>query len=139
MVLTFLPKPDFFLSFFPFLFPFFGTLIQFFPLNPVLVFPGLNLLDILPNLRNENDKDLDIQCDVFEEFKHEDDEEMAATFSGSVDIGNHRQLFDVIFSKVWSMAIEETEEGKGVGEGGVEKKHKKKKLQELQFSRIAQH
>ena len=90
-------------------------------------------MDILPNLRNENDKDLDIQCDVFEEFKHEDDEEMAATFSGSVDIGNHRQLFDVILSKVGSMVIEETEEGKGVGEGGVEKKHKEKNYKNSRF------
>lgn len=68
-------------------------------------FIGLNLLDIIPILRNENDKDLDIQCDVFEEFKHEDDEEMAATFSGNVDIGNHRQLFDVIFSKVYNTPL----------------------------------
>ncbi|GFR84521.1 inverted formin-2 [Elysia marginata] len=71
----------------------------------MLFISGLNLLDIIPLLRNENDKDLDIQCDVFEEFKHEDDEEMAATFSGNVDIGNHRQLFDVIFSKVYNTPL----------------------------------
>lgn len=58
------------------------------------------MLDIIPNLRNDNDKELDIQCDVFDDFKHDDDEELAATISENVDISNHRDLFDVIFSKV---------------------------------------
>ena len=36
--------------------------------------PGLNLLDIITSLREQNDEQLDIQCDVFYEELDEDDE-----------------------------------------------------------------
>ncbi|GFN80727.1 inverted formin-2 [Plakobranchus ocellatus] len=68
-------------------------------------FIGLNLLDLIPDLRNKNDEELDIQCDVFEDFKQEDDEEMASVFSDRIDIGNHRELFDIIFSKVYNTPL----------------------------------
>ncbi|CAL1536507.1 unnamed protein product [Lymnaea stagnalis] len=68
-------------------------------------FVGLNLLDIIPDLRNFEDKELDIQCDVFDDFKNDDDEELALCFSESVDINNHRELFDVIFNKVYNTPL----------------------------------
>ncbi|XP_012943896.1 protein diaphanous homolog 2, partial [Aplysia californica] len=68
-------------------------------------FVGLNLLDIIPDLRNLNDKELDIQCDVFDDFKHDDDEELAASFTESVDVTNHKELFDVIFEKVYNTPL----------------------------------
>uniref|UniRef100_A0A2C9K4F2 FH2 domain-containing protein n=1 Tax=Biomphalaria glabrata TaxID=6526 RepID=A0A2C9K4F2_BIOGL len=68
-------------------------------------FIGLNLLDIIPDLRNLTDKELDIQCDVFEDFKYDDDEELAVCFSESVDVTNHRQLFEIIFNKVYNTPL----------------------------------
>ncbi|CAG5120636.1 unnamed protein product [Candidula unifasciata] len=68
-------------------------------------FVGLNLLDLIPSLRNDNDKELEIQCDVFEDFKHDDDVELAEQLSEHVDINDHRELFDVIFNKVYNTPL----------------------------------
>ncbi|BFZ15260.1 hypothetical protein BsWGS_18298 [Bradybaena similaris] len=68
-------------------------------------FVGLNLLDIIPSLRNENDMDLDVQCDVFDDFKHDDDVELAEQLSENVDINDHRELFDVILNKVYNTPL----------------------------------
>ncbi|XP_059158826.1 inverted formin-2-like isoform X2 [Physella acuta] len=68
-------------------------------------FVGLNLLDVIPDLRNFNDRELDIQCDVFDDFKNDDDEELALCFTDNVDINNHQELFDVIFRKVYNTPL----------------------------------
>ena len=61
---------------------------------------GLNLLDIIHNLRNEEDDDLIIQCDVFDDEKTADDEALSAEMSLDLDINNHRAVFDAVFQKV---------------------------------------
>ena len=61
---------------------------------------GLNFTDIIHSLRDEDDEDLRIQCDVFEDEKHEDEEELAEITPDNVDITDHQKLFTAIFQKV---------------------------------------
>ena len=61
---------------------------------------GLNLLDIIHSLRNEEDDDLIIQCDVFVDEKTADDEVLSAEMSLDLDISNPRAVFDAVFQKV---------------------------------------
>ena len=61
---------------------------------------GLNLLDLINNLRNEDDEDLIIQCDVFDDEKQSDDEEFAVQNPACLDINDHREVFNVLFQKV---------------------------------------
>lgn len=49
--------------------------------------------------------DLDVQCDVFDDFKHDDDVELAEQLSENVDINDHRELFDVILNKVVNFTL----------------------------------
>ncbi|XP_071323480.1 inverted formin-2-like isoform X2 [Trachinotus anak] len=64
-------------------------------------FIGLQLLDLLPRLRETEDKDLNIQCDAFEESLTEDEEEMERLYGG-IDMSNHEQVFTSLFTKVSS-------------------------------------
>nr|KAG5685520.1 hypothetical protein BaRGS_024257 [Batillaria attramentaria] len=65
-------------------------------------FIGLNLLDIIHNLRNEDDEDLIIQCDVFDDEKTADDEALSAEMSLQLDVTDHRAVFDAVFQKVYN-------------------------------------
>ena len=73
---------------------------------PLFFVPGLNLLDIIHNLRNEEDDDLIIQCDVFDDEKTADDESLAAEMALELDVNNHRAVFDAVFQKVQSVTSE---------------------------------
>eukprot|EP00105_Crassostrea_gigas_P020124 XP_011438826.1 PREDICTED: inverted formin-2 [Crassostrea gigas] len=68
-------------------------------------FIGLNILDLINNLRNEDDEDLIIQCDVFDEEKQSDDEEMAALNPACVDINDHKEVFNALYHKVYNTPI----------------------------------
>lgn len=61
---------------------------------------GLNLLDLINNLRNEDDEDLIIQCDVFDDEKQSDDDEFALQNATGLDINDHKEVFNVLFQKV---------------------------------------
>ncbi|XP_064607784.1 inverted formin-2-like isoform X2 [Liolophura sinensis] len=65
-------------------------------------FVGLDLLDLIVDMRNEDDDDLNIQCDVFEEEKQCDDDTFASTHSSGIDITNHQDVFNAIFQKVYN-------------------------------------
>ncbi|XP_070197131.1 inverted formin-2-like isoform X2 [Littorina saxatilis] len=65
-------------------------------------FIGLNLLDIIHNMRNEDDDDLIIQCDVFDDEKSADDDALSAEMSLECDVTNHRAVFDAVFQKVYN-------------------------------------
>lgn len=65
-------------------------------------FIGLNLLDLIHNLRDEDDEDLQIQCDVFEDEKHEDEEELSENTPEGLDITDHHKIFTAIFQKVYN-------------------------------------
>ncbi|KAK2855786.1 hypothetical protein Q5P01_004521 [Channa striata] len=64
-------------------------------------FIGLQLLDLLPRLRDKSDEDLNIQCDVFEDSLTEDEEEMERLYGG-IDMNSHQQVFTSLFAKVSS-------------------------------------
>ncbi|CAB1330835.1 unnamed protein product, partial [Coregonus sp. 'balchen'] len=64
-------------------------------------FIGLQLLDILPKLRDEEDEDLIIQCEVFEEAMYEDEEELLRVYGG-IDMSSHQEVFITLFNKVSS-------------------------------------
>ncbi|KFQ98976.1 Inverted formin-2, partial [Nipponia nippon] len=62
-------------------------------------FIGLHLLDILDKLRDIEEEDLLIQCDTFEEFKIEDDEELLKICDG-INMNDHHEVFSSLFNKV---------------------------------------
>nr|XP_020480327.1 inverted formin-2-like [Monopterus albus] len=64
-------------------------------------FIGLQLLDLLPRLRDIEDEDLHIQCDAFEESLSADEEEMEKLYGG-IDMSSHQQVFTSLFTKVSS-------------------------------------
>ncbi|KAM4521999.1 inverted formin-2-like isoform 2-T4 [Odontesthes bonariensis] len=64
-------------------------------------FIGLQLLHLLPRLRETEDVDLNIQCDAFEDSLTEDEEEMERLYGG-VDMSSHQQVFNSLFTKVSS-------------------------------------
>ncbi|XP_029352536.1 inverted formin-2-like [Echeneis naucrates] len=64
-------------------------------------FIGLQLLDLLPRLREMEDQDLNVQCDAFEESLTEDEEEMERLFGG-IDMSSHEQIFAMVLTKVSS-------------------------------------
>ncbi|XP_066529545.1 inverted formin-2 isoform X3 [Hoplias malabaricus] len=64
-------------------------------------FIGLQLLDILPKLREQEDEDLIIQCEAFEEAMAEDEEELLRLYGG-IDMSNHQEVFFTLFNKVSS-------------------------------------
>uniref|UniRef100_A0A8B9GTQ3 Inverted formin, FH2 and WH2 domain containing n=1 Tax=Astyanax mexicanus TaxID=7994 RepID=A0A8B9GTQ3_ASTMX len=64
-------------------------------------FIGLQLLDVLPKLREQEDEDLIIQCEAFEEAMAEDEEELLRLYGG-IDMSNHQEVFFTLFSKVSS-------------------------------------
>ncbi|MCI4382842.1 hypothetical protein PGIGA_G00019360 [Pangasianodon gigas] len=64
-------------------------------------FIGLQLLDLLPKLREQEDEDLIIQCEAFEEAMAEDEEELLRLYGG-IDMSNHQEVFITLFNKVSS-------------------------------------
>ncbi|XP_053365519.1 inverted formin-2 isoform X1 [Clarias gariepinus] len=64
-------------------------------------FIGLQLLDLLPKLREAEDEDLIIQCEAFEEAMAEDEEELLRLYGG-IDMSNHQEVFITLFNKVSS-------------------------------------
>ncbi|XP_068577694.1 inverted formin-2 isoform X2 [Cebidichthys violaceus] len=64
-------------------------------------FIGLQLLDILPKLREQEDEDLIIQCEAFEEAMAEDEEELLRVYGG-IDMSDHLEVFTTLFNKVSS-------------------------------------
>ncbi|KAK6479181.1 inverted formin-2 isoform X1 [Huso huso] len=64
-------------------------------------FIGLQLLDLLPNLREKEDDDLLIQCETFEETMSEDEEELMRIYGG-IDMSSHQEVFTTLFNKVSS-------------------------------------
>uniref|UniRef100_A0A096M1D4 Inverted formin 2 n=1 Tax=Poecilia formosa TaxID=48698 RepID=A0A096M1D4_POEFO len=64
-------------------------------------FIGLQLLDLLPKLRETEDMDLNIQCDAFEDSMADDEEEMERLYGG-IDMSSHQEVFSLLFAKVSS-------------------------------------
>lgn len=49
--------------------------------------------------REEEDEDLIIQCEAFEEAMAEDEEELLRLYGG-IDMSNHQEVFITLFNKV---------------------------------------
>ncbi|XP_029487356.1 inverted formin-2-like isoform X2 [Oncorhynchus nerka] len=64
-------------------------------------FIGLQLLDLLPKLRETDDVDLNIQCETFEDTMAYDDAEMESMYGG-IDMSSHQEVFAILFTKVSS-------------------------------------
>uniref|UniRef100_A0A8C7QZE7 Inverted formin-2 n=1 Tax=Oncorhynchus mykiss TaxID=8022 RepID=A0A8C7QZE7_ONCMY len=64
-------------------------------------FIGLQLLDLLPKLRETDDVDLNIQCETFEDTMAYDDAEMESMYGG-IDMSSHQEVFAILFNKVSS-------------------------------------
>ena len=57
------------------------------------------MLDVIDKFREVDDADLQIQCDVFYDEKHNDEEELA-TASDCLDLNSHSDLFTAIYDRV---------------------------------------
>ncbi|MED6267652.1 hypothetical protein CHARACLAT_014408, partial [Characodon lateralis] len=70
-------------------------------------FIGLQLLDLLPKLRETEDMDLNIQCDAFEDSMADDEEEMERLYGG-IDMSSHQEVFTSLFTKVssWPSSVQ---------------------------------
>ncbi|XP_043088254.1 inverted formin-2 isoform X2 [Puntigrus tetrazona] len=64
-------------------------------------FIGLQLLHLLPKLKEEDDEDLIIQCEAFEEAMAEDEDELLRLYGG-IDMSDHQEVFTSLFNKVSS-------------------------------------
>uniref|UniRef100_A0AAR2IKB0 Inverted formin, FH2 and WH2 domain containing n=1 Tax=Pygocentrus nattereri TaxID=42514 RepID=A0AAR2IKB0_PYGNA len=67
-------------------------------------FIGLQLLDLLPKLRDQEDEDLIIQCEAFEEAMAEDEEELLRLYGG-IDMSSHQEVFFTLFNKVSTTCV----------------------------------
>ena len=66
----------------------------------LVLFLALNLLDTITSLRCEDDDDLLVQCDVFEEELHADIEALDELKSSSVNLNDHQSVFTAVNKKV---------------------------------------
>lgn len=64
------------------------------------MFAALNLLDTITSLRCEDDEDLLVQCDVFEEELHADVEALEEMRSTSVNLNDHQSVFNAVIKRV---------------------------------------
>ena len=72
-------------------------------MNVLFLIPGLNLLDIISRLRDIDDENLQIQCDVFCDEKLEDEEELAVLKQvDGIDLNSHTDVFNAIIEKASS-------------------------------------
>ena len=62
-------------------------------------------MDVIEDLRNEDDEDLIIQCNVFDDEKQEDDEDLEALNPAGVDISNPQEVFNALYQKVFLIVV----------------------------------
>ena len=61
---------------------------------------GLNLLEVLNTLRDVDEESLQVQCDVYYEEEHEDNEQLSEDVADGLDITSHADVFHALFNKV---------------------------------------
>uniref|UniRef100_A0A8C5AVG9 Inverted formin, FH2 and WH2 domain containing n=1 Tax=Gadus morhua TaxID=8049 RepID=A0A8C5AVG9_GADMO len=64
-------------------------------------FIGLQLLDLLPRLRDMDDMNLNHQCETFENSLAEDEDDMMEMYGG-IDMSSHQDVFTSLFTRVCS-------------------------------------
>ncbi|XP_067663787.1 inverted formin-2-like isoform X1 [Haliotis asinina] len=63
-------------------------------------FVSLNILDVINSIRADEDEDLHVQCDVFEEELTADSEALEEMNNTTVDLRKHDDLFKAVYNKV---------------------------------------
>ena len=58
------------------------------------------MLEAIDKFRDVDDADLQIQCDVFHEEQHNDEEELSSMVSDCLDLNSHSELFAAIYDRV---------------------------------------
>jgi len=59
------------------------------------------VLEVIERFRDIDDLDLQIQCDVFYDEKHNDEEELASSSDCcSLDLSSHSEIFTAIYQRV---------------------------------------
>jgi len=58
------------------------------------------VLEVLDKFRDVDDDDLQIQCDVFYDEQHSDEEELAALTSSCLDLNSHLDVFNAVYDQV---------------------------------------
>ncbi|XP_045204866.2 inverted formin-2-like [Mercenaria mercenaria] len=71
-------------------------------------FLALNLLDTIGSLRCEDDDDLTVQCDVFEEEYNADTDALQENKSGSVNLNDPQSVFMAVYKKVQGTPLNAT-------------------------------
>ncbi|XP_052280011.1 inverted formin-2-like [Dreissena polymorpha] len=71
-------------------------------------FLALNLLDTITSLRCEDDIELHVQCEVFEDEFHADEEAVEDMTSSSVNINDPESVFTAIYKKVQGSPLNAT-------------------------------
>lgn len=71
-------------------------------------FLALNLLDTIASLRCEDDEDLLVQCDVFEEELHADTDALEESKTGQVNLNDPQSVFAGVYKKVQGTPLNAT-------------------------------
>ena len=61
---------------------------------------ALNILDTIQTLRVDDDDELNVQCDVYEEELNADNEALENMQAGKVNLNDHMSVFNAIFKRV---------------------------------------
>ena len=69
-------------------------------LNEFFFVAALNILDTIQSLRVDDDDDLHVQCDVFEEELNADNDAIENMQEGKVNLNDHMSVFNAIFKRV---------------------------------------
>jgi len=56
---------------------------------------------VIDKFHDVDDADLQIQCDVFYDERHNDEEEMTTASECHLDLNSHSELFNAIYDRVY--------------------------------------
>ena len=61
---------------------------------------ALNIIETIQSLRADDDDELNVQCDVFEEELNADSDAMENMNDGKVNLNDHMSVFTAIYKRV---------------------------------------
>ena len=66
----------------------------------VVSISALNIIETIQTLRADDDDELNVQCDVFEEELNADSDAMENMNEGNVNLNDHTSVFTAIYKRV---------------------------------------
>ena len=66
----------------------------------VVSISALNIIETIQSLRADDDDELNVQCDVFEEELNADSDAMENMNDGKVNLNDHMSVFTAIYKRV---------------------------------------